>query len=118
MIAGSLYAKRNHFSQHPQAIVKEADFAALRVVPADRNFAGAQSGAVRQIKQLDIEGKTVDASGFDNRPTNVEAERFETALRIPKWQAGGDTHNKVEDASSLFASPGLMLTDQAAVEGA
>src|SRR6266540_3600326 len=88
------------------------------MVPTHRNFADAQPGALRQIKQLDIKGETIDASGFDNRATNVKPERFETALRIPKWRTSRDTDKKIEDPASLFASPGLVLTDQASVDRA
>jgi hypothetical protein len=98
--------------------MKETHLAALRMVPADRNFPDAQSGALRQIKQLHIKSETLDASGFDNRATNIEAERLETALRVPKWEIRGDTDNKIEDSASLFAPPGLALTDQAPVDRA
>ena len=57
-------------------------------------------------------------SGFENRATNIEAECFETTLRVPKRQAGGKPHKKVENAASLFTQPGLVLTDQAAIDRA
>src|SRR6266550_1382241 len=112
------FPQRHHFAQHAQAIVNEIDFAPLGMVPAHGNFADAQSGALREIKQLHIEGEAVDASGFENRPTNIEAERFETTLRIPKRQAGGKPHKKVENAATLFAPRGLVPTDQAAIDRA
>ncbi len=112
------FSQRDHFAQHAQAIVNEIDLASLCMVPAHGNFADAQSGALREIKQLDIEGEAVDVSGFENRATNIEAERFETTLRVPKRQAGGKPHKKVENAATLFAPPGLVPTDQAAIDRA
>src|SRR6266496_191067 len=70
------------------------------------------------MEQLDIEGETVGASGFDNRATNVETECFETTLRVPKWQTGGDTNKKIEDAASLLAPPRLTNPNQAPVQRA
>jgi hypothetical protein len=79
---------RDHFSQHSQAVAEKADLASLSVVPADRNFPNAQSGAMREKKQLHIEGETVNPRRLQNRATNVKAKRLESALGVPKWKAG------------------------------
>jgi hypothetical protein len=91
--------------------LEKTDFAAFSVVPSDRNFADAQSGALREIKQLDVEGESIDARGFQDRAANVEAKRLETALRVPKRQASRDAHEQVENATRVLAPPGLMLPD-------
>ena len=58
------------------------------MIPAHRNFAQAQAGALREIKQLNIESKAIDPSGFENRAANIETKRFKSALRVPKRQTG------------------------------
>src|SRR4030095_13076932 len=85
--AASLQARTqcDYLAQHPQTIMKEAHLAPFGMVPAHWNFPDPQSGAVCQIKQLDIKSETVDVSGFDNWAANIEAECLETALRVPKW---------------------------------
>src|SRR5256885_13168216 len=55
---------------------------------------------------------TLFRSGFENGAADIEAKCFETTLRVPKPQAGGESHKKIEDAASLFTPPGLVLTDR------
>ena len=74
------------------------------MVPADWNFTDAQTSALRQIKQLHVERETLDSRRFEDRPARVEAKGFESALRIPKRQRGGDSHKQIEDAASLLAA--------------
>ena len=102
---------RNYFSKHPQAVTEKANFASFSVVPADRNFSNAQSGAVRKEKQLNIEGETIEPRRLQNRPANVEPERLEPALRVPKWQTGCDPHKEIESTSCLFPPPRLVNPD-------
>src|SRR5439155_9248916 len=111
-------SQRDHLAQHPQAILHERDFASFRVVPAHRNFAQAQTGTLREIKQLNIESKAIDPRGFENRAANIETKRFKSALRIPKRQTGRDAHKQVENPAALLTAPRLMMTDQAAIERA
>jgi hypothetical protein len=67
------------------------------------------------IEQLDIETESVDCRSFNNRPTGAHAEGFESTLRIPEGQAGRQTDSEIEDAAALFATPGLVNTNQARV---
>jgi len=73
---------------------------------------------MREVKQLDIKGEAVDASGFENGAADVDPKRFKTTLRVPKRQASDESDKKIEDATSLFTSPWLVLTDQAAIQRA
>src|SRR5947207_7128450 len=79
-----LRPQHDHFPQHPQAVVDEMDLARLGMIPAHRNFADAQPGTLRQIKQLDVKSEAIDASGLENGTADVDTKRFETTLRIPK----------------------------------
>ena len=92
---------RDDFAQHPQAVTKETNFASFSVIPADRNFPNAQSGALGEKKQLNIERKTIHLRRLQNRPANIELKRFEPALGVPKWQAGCDAHKKIENTDRL-----------------
>src|SRR4051812_8376383 len=109
---------RDHFPQHSQAITKKTDLATLGVVPTHRNFTDAQSGMLREVKQLDIESETIEAGGLQNRAAYVEAKSLEPALRIPKWQPSRDADEQVERATSLLTSPRLMDANQPAIQGA
>src|SRR2546425_2179307 len=111
-------SQRDHFAQHPQAITKETNFASFSVVPADRNFPNSQSCALCEIKQLDIECKTMHVRRLQNWPANIELKRLEPALGVPKWQTGCNAHKKVENTTPLLAPPRLMNANQTAVERA
>jgi hypothetical protein len=94
------------------------NFAAFPMIPVHRNLAQAQSGALREIKELDIESKPLDSRGFQNWPANIEAKGFETALRVPKRKTRRNPDEQIENASSLLPPPRLMLTNQVAIESA
>src|SRR6266699_1781975 len=96
--------------------MEKTDFAAFGVVPPHRNLPDAQSSALREKKQLDVEGETIDASDLQDRAANIETKRFETTLRVPKRQASGDAHEHVENAASLLASPRLTNANQRPVK--
>jgi len=113
-----LRPQSDHFSQHQQAVAKETNFASFSVIPADRNFPDAQSGAVCKKKQLDIESEALDARCLKNRPANIEPKCLEPALGVPKRQSGGDAHEQIENTARLFSPPRLMDSDQAAVQSA
>jgi hypothetical protein len=55
-----LSAQGGDFAQHAQTIVQEANFASLLMIPAHRYLTQAQTGVLRQIKQLDIKGESVE----------------------------------------------------------
>ena len=42
-------AQRDHFAEHPETILEEIDLASFGMVPADRDFAETQAGAVCEI---------------------------------------------------------------------
>src|SRR5262249_13198440 len=108
----------DYFAQHLQAVAEEINFAALGMVPADWNFADAQTSALRQVKQLYVEREALDPSCFEDRSARVEAERLEAALCVPHGQPGGEPHATIQDAATLLGAPRLMNSDQAAVQRA
>src|SRR5262249_46114100 len=69
-----------------------------------------------EIKQFDIESEAINASGFKNRATNFEAKRLEPALSIPERQTGRQTHQQVEGAAGLLASPRLVNANQSSIQ--
>ena len=82
------------------------------MVPANRNLADMQTGAMRQIKQLDIKREAVDPRRFKNRPTRIEAKGFKSALRVPKSKASGESHKQIKNPTGLLAPPRLMDADR------
>jgi hypothetical protein len=72
--------------------VEKTNFTSFSMVPANWDFADAQAGPLREEKQFDIKSETVDASGFDNRPTHIEAECFEPTLRVRERQTRGKAY--------------------------
>ena len=88
------------------------------MVPVHGHFPHSELCPPRQIKQLDVETKPRGLGFFKNRPANIETEGFEPALGIPKRKAGGNAHDEVENATALFSPPGLVMADQAPVQGA
>src|SRR5260370_1775030 len=73
---------------------------------------------MRENKQLDIEGESIDASGFQNWAARVHTERLETTLRVPKRKIGGEANKQIKNAASLLAPPGLMLANQPSIQTA
>jgi hypothetical protein len=104
-------SQRDHFAQHSQAVAKKTNFASFGVIPADWNFPNAQSGALGDKKQLDVERETIDPRCLQNRSADVEPKRLESALRIPKREAGCDAHEQIENTASLFSPPRLVNAD-------
>jgi hypothetical protein len=104
--------------QKPHSVAKKTNFASFSVVPADRNFPNAQPGAMREKKQLNIECKTIHMRRLQNWPANIELKRFEPTLGIPKWQAGCNAHKKIKNTTALFSPPGLMDSNQTAIQSA
>jgi len=96
----------------------KANFAALSMVPTHWNFANPQTGPMREIKQLDVEREAFDPRRFKNRSARLEAKCFKSALRIPKWQPGGEPHQQVKNAAGLLSPPRLTNSDQAAIQSA
>ena len=94
----------------------DADFAAFSVIPADGDLAKAQTSAVSEKEKLNIERESLNACSFQNRATNIETERLKPALCVPNRHSSRTSYEQVENAASLFASPGLMNADQFAVE--
>src|ERR1043166_8692757 len=93
-------AQSDYFAQHTDTVPKKTDFAALSMVPADRNLADTQAGAMRQIKQLHIECEAVDPRHFKNLSRRVETKRFKAALRVPERQPRRNSHKQIENATS------------------
>src|SRR5204863_3430609 len=97
-------------------VFEKADFASFRVIPPRRNLPNTQASAVRQEKQFDIKRETIDPCFLQNRSANIEAKGLEPALRVPKRQASGHAHKKIENAARLFSPPRLMNSDQASIQ--
>ncbi len=73
---------------------------------------------MREKKQFYIECKTIHMRRLQNRPANIELKRLEPTLGIPKWQAGCDAHKKIKNTTALFSRPGLMDSNQTAIQSA
>src|SRR5437764_14138730 len=69
-------------------------------------------------KKFDIERETGGVGFFENRATHIESKRFESALGVPKWHPGRESHDQIENATRLFAAPRLADADQFPVERA
>jgi hypothetical protein len=104
-------AQRDHFAQHAQAVAQKTNFTAFSVVPTHWNFANPQTGPMREIKQLDVEREAFDPRRFKNRSARLEAKRFKSALRVPKRQPGGESHQQIKDTPGLLSPPRLMNSD-------
>src|ERR1700730_8714030 len=111
-------SQRDDFTQHAKAVVEEVDFAAFVMIPVHRNFPHSELRAPRQIKQLEVEPKPLGLGLFENRPANIETERLESALGVPKRKTRRHAHDKIENATALFATPGLPMADLPPVQGA
>src|SRR5687767_14153704 len=68
--ATRLLTNQSDFTQHFETVAEEADLAAFVVVPANRHFAEPQPGAIREIKQLDVEPESIDSRRFNQRPAD------------------------------------------------
>src|SRR4030095_6763590 len=73
-------SQRDHFPQHAKAVAEKTNFTAFGMVPPRWNFADPQTGPMREIKQLDVEGEAFDARRFKNRSEHLEAKRFKYAF--------------------------------------
>jgi len=96
--------------------VNHANLTAFGVIPADRHFAQPQTGPIREKKQLNIEREPRNARFLKDRPANVEAKRFESALCVPERHPGCESHDQIENPAGLLTPPWLMHTDQSAIE--
>jgi hypothetical protein len=76
------------------------------MIPAHGNFTDAQSGALREIKQLDVKGEVIEASCFENWAADIDGKCFETTLRVPKRQASGKSDKKIENPTSCSRRQG------------
>lgn len=88
------------------------------MIPADWNFPQTQAGPLSEYEQLDVESESDETGGCQNRTANIQPERLEPALGVPKWQPGRESYQEIENSPPLFAQPGLMAPDQAAIKGA
>jgi hypothetical protein len=55
-------AQRRNLPQHAQAVLKEANLASFLMIPPHRYLAQAQTRVMREIKQLNIEGESIEMS--------------------------------------------------------
>src|SRR5437762_13485888 len=99
------FPQRGDLAQHPDAVAREADFAAFVVVPADRDFFHPEVRFSRAIQELDIEAEAVGLRRLKDGTENIEAKRLEAALRVPKWKTGREPDDEIEYATALFSSP-------------
>ena len=88
------------------------------MIPAHRNLAEAHSGALREIKEFDIESEPFDSRHFQNWPANLEAKSFEAALCVPKRKTGRNSNEQIKNATGGFAPPWLVVTDQTPIQTA
>ena len=109
-------AQGHDLTEHPNAVVQEADFASFAMVPVHRNLSHSEFRAPRQVKQFDVEAKSVGLRLIENRPANIEAERLKAALRIPKRETGRNAYDQIENAPALFTPPRLTIADQPPVQ--
>src|SRR6266545_7790330 len=86
------------------------------MVPAYRNLPHSQAGAMGQIKQLYVKTETIYGCAFNNGSADAHSKRFEATLRVPERKSGCQPHHEIEDATALFAPPGLVYSDQAPVQ--
>jgi hypothetical protein len=81
------------------------------MIPPHWNFPEPQSRSLREQKQLHVKAKSDDFRGFDNWSTRFHPKRFEAALCVPKRQTSRDAYQQIKNASTLFASPRLPVSD-------
>src|ERR1700730_10293340 len=86
------------------------------MVPTHRHFAQTQACLIRLEQQLDIKGEADGMRSFQKRAENIESERFETALSVPKRHPGCESHDQVKYAPGLLSSPWLMNPDQSPIQ--
>ena len=103
-------------AEHPAGVAEDADFRALDVVPADRNFLKPQAVMLSDEQKLDVETEPVDLSSSRAAAGTCHIESFKAALRVGERQPGHRSDDEVHNLAALLAPPGLMRADQAAVE--
>src|SRR5436309_7528751 len=116
--ASRLAANQAHFIEHPPAIARDFQLAALDVIPAHGYLAQREFSEIGQINQLDIEAEAINRRGLNEGATDVHPKSLEAALRVPEGQACGEPDDEIEDTPALLASPGLMHADQTAIKRA
>ena len=88
------------------------------MVPADRNLTQAQLGQMRQINQFNVETEAIDLRRLYQRPADTHPKSLEAALRVPKRKCGSEPDYQIKYAAALFAPPGLMKSNQSAIQRA
>src|SRR5437879_6797826 len=88
------------------------------MVPAHRDLTQTQPGLVGKKKKFDIKREPDGMRFFQNWPADIQSKRFETALRVPKRHSGRKSHDQIENATGLLASPRLPNADQFSIERA
>ena len=88
------------------------------MIPAHGNLAQSQAGEMSEIDPFHVKTEALDLRSFDQRPAHIHAKGFEPALRVPVRQAGCRANYQIENATALFAAPGLMCANQAAIKRA
>src|SRR5436190_22759076 len=69
-------AQPDDLREHPQAVAKDMDLAALVMIPAHRPLQQAQSRFAREVEQLDIKAETLSARLLDERARSLHPEGF------------------------------------------
>src|SRR5665213_248270 len=105
------------FPKHFRGIGNGADGRALIVIPLDRNFANAVSITPREIKNLHIEGKSIDALLRKKNLCRIARKPFETALRVPNAANDEELNENIIKPSHRFSIPRLVLLDEQAPFG-
>src|SRR5712692_549864 len=88
---------RKYVREHLDAVAEHIHFCRGRVSPAHGNLHRAQSMMARQVQQLGIKSKALNALLFENDAAVFSAECFEAALRIDERQPQNDSNNLVEN---------------------
>lgn len=98
--------------------VEGADFGAFDVVPVHRDLHYFDAVDFCDDQILDVEAEAVQNLTREDNLGGIAPEELEAALRIPKGQAGGGSHDHVEQAAGHFAKGGLVYAYEGAVERA
>src|SRR5712692_1222100 len=97
-----------HFIEHAKTVARKGNRAVWVVIPADRNLAQAQPSKLGQVNQFNVKAKPINLRAFDQWPADIHTKSFEPALRVPERQTCRQTDDQIENASALFAAPGLV----------
>jgi hypothetical protein len=81
---GDPRAQAHDFGKHAQAVAHNMHLAPLVVIPADWHLEHAQSGALREEEQFDVEAEAIDLRLLDDRPGSFHPESLEAALGVEK----------------------------------